>query len=386
MRPGFPNSMRRAPILAIAALVLIVFFCSDGVRTVHGGFDNVPVQSEHSVRIGVFGLFHPRELIVTAPVGQALVVRSQEQNLVLEHWDNPSATARFEDSGVTVTSGSQILRARTIHVSSREDQPADFILTVPGKISRRYRGFLEVKPSSGDLSAIITLDLETAVASVVAAESAPDTPMEALKAYAIAARSYFVTGRGRHREFDFCDTTHCQFFRTPPPAESGAARAAAETRDLVLAYQGRPFPAMYTRSCSGRTRTPAELGLGNAAYPYYAVECEHCRVHPAHWTSRLSSQDGASLRAGNDSARLAIDRRLGWSAVPSNDFSVKKNGDTILLEGIGNGHGIGLCQAGARAMAQAAANFQQILNHYYPNTNVVSYSGSSLAVAESPDR
>jgi stage II sporulation protein D len=77
---------------------------------------------------------------------------------------------------------------------------------------------------------------------------------------------------------------------------------------------------------------------------------------------------------------------LGWSAVPSNDFSIEKNGDSIRLEGIGYGHGIGLCQAGARAMAQVGANFQQILDHYYPNTNVVSYSGSILARGESPDR
>lgn len=380
------HSMSRAPRLAIVPLVLIGLLTSDGIRIVHGGFDNASAQNQQCVRVGLLSLFHPRELIVTAVLGQALVVQSREQSFVLESSGIPSATVRLEDSGVVVTSGSQMLRASTIQVAGRENQPVDFVLAVPGKIIRRYRGMLEIKPSSGVLSAVVTLDLETAVASVVAAESASDMPMEALKAHAIAARSCFVSGRGRHREFDFCDTTHCQYFRTPPPAGSRVARAVADTRGLVLAYQSRPFAAMYTRSCSGRTRTPAEVGLGVVAYPYYAVECGHCRVHPARWTSRLSLQDAASLRVGSESTRLAIDHRLGWSAVPSNDFSLTRDGDSVLLKGVGNGHGIGLCQAGARAMAQAGATFQQIIDHYYPNTNVVSYSGSILARGESPDR
>ena len=61
----------------------------------------------------------------------------------------------------------------------------------------------------------------------MAAESTPDAPSEALKALAVAARSYFVAGKGRHREFDFCDTTHCQFLREPPASTSAAARTVA---------------------------------------------------------------------------------------------------------------------------------------------------------------
>src|SRR6266571_2973368 len=69
------------------------------------------------------------------------------------------------------------------------------------------------------------MDRETATASVVAAENTPDTPLEALKAQAVAARSYFVAGRGRHHDFDFCDTTHCQFLREPPSADCSHVHA-----------------------------------------------------------------------------------------------------------------------------------------------------------------
>jgi stage II sporulation protein D len=324
----------------------------------------------------VLGLFHPQELILSAAEGQALVFRSEEQSIILEPGVR-SVTAKIEGREVVVTCGLQILRAHSIQVAGRENQPVDFVLEVPGKIRRHYRGLLELRFSSSELSAIVTLDLETAVASVVAAESSPDTPLEALKATAIAARSYIVSGRGRHRQFDFCDTTHCQFLRTQPPPESPSAKAVGETRGLVLSYQGRSFAAMYTRSCGGRTHTPPEVGLPGAAYPYYPVECTHCRSHPAHWTSRISSQEAASLRAGNENLRLAIDHRLGWGALPSNNFSVRREGDSLILQGVGNGHGIGLCQAGASAMAAAGADFREILDHYYPNANVVSYQRST---------
>jgi stage II sporulation protein D len=128
---------------------------------------------------------------------------------------------------------------------------------------------------------------------------------------------------------------------------------------------------MYTRSCSGHTHTPAELGLLSGAYPYFSVECKYCRAHPTRWSSRISAQDAAALHSSDESARLILDRRLGWSAVPSNDFAAKEKGDQFILEGTGQGHGIGLCQSGAKAMAEEGANFRQILSHYYPNTTIL---------------
>jgi stage II sporulation protein D len=271
--------------------------------------------------------------------------------------------------------GTHVLRASKCTVTSRENGPVEFRLSVPGKIKRRYRGMLEVKPGLQTLTAVVTMDLETAVACVVAAEGTADTPAEALKALAVAVRSYFVAGKGRHRDFDFCDTTHCQFLREPPANDTAAAKAVSSTRGLVIAYQSQPFAAMYTRSCSGRTLTPAEVGLPAANYSYYSADCKYCREHPSRWQSRLSEKDAAILKSSNESSRLEIDRRLGWSAVPSNNFVVRKEGEQAVLQGIGQGHGIGLCQAGAQAMAKEGANFHEILAHYYPNTGIVIFGG-----------
>lgn len=382
--------------LTLLALVLFVLIPAGFRAVVQSAFadssivDSSVGVSSANVHIGVLGLFHPHEFTVSAPAGSALLVRAGEERIVLEKSSGVgSANIRngagvisaSEDGEVVVTAGHQVVRAPKVTISSRENDPADFVLSIPQKITRHYRGTLEIKPASGTLIAVVAMDQETAVASVVAAESTSDTPLEALKAQAVAARSYLVASRGRHHEFDFCDTTHCQFLREPPAPSTAAAVASAATRGLVLAHDSHPVAAMYTRSCGGRTRTPAELGLSAGAYPYYSVECKHCRAHPVRWSSRISAQDAATLHSSDESARLNIDRRLGWNAVPSNDFVVKTERDQsmhgqsmhdqIVVEGTGQGHGIGLCQSGARAMAEEGADFRQILSHYYPNTTIV---------------
>ena len=365
-------------LIAIVATVIVFIFIE--VRSAQGLVESTAVDaSVAEVRIGVFGLFHPRRLTVRASSGFAVVVHVGAESIVLEKSSGvDSAIVSISGANLTATVGARSVQASKIIVTGRSNEPADFVLAVPEKISRHYHGLLEIKPTAGTLTAVVTMDRETAVASVVAAEAAPDAPFEALKAQAVATRSYFVATRGRHHEFDFCDTTHCQFLREAPALASAAARAAAATRDLVLAYDSHPLAAMYTRSCSGRTHTPAEVGLSSAAYPYYSVECRYCREHPSRWSSRLSTQEATVLRASDENARLTIDRRLGWSTLPSNDFVVNKDRDQLFIDGIGEGHGIGLCQAGAKAMARDGADFRQILRHYFPDTTIVAWPGRTL--------
>jgi len=221
------------------------------------------------VVIGVFGLFHPTELMV----------------------------------------GSSVLRLSELATPFRLTTN-DFTLRVPGKIERQYRGGLEVRAVRGELLAAVTMDLETAVASAVAAESPPGAPLEALKAQAVAARSFYVAARGRHDGFDFCDTTHCQFLRQPPEPGSPAWRAALETRGLILDYHGRALAAFYSADCGGHTDA---LNVARG-YPYFEVACPR--------------------------------------------------------KGQRRGHGLGLCQEGAAVLARSGVGFQEILRHYYPNTRV----------------
>src|SRR5215469_12830123 len=215
-----------------------------------------------NVRIGVLGLFHPHEIVIRATPTAAVVVHAGDQSLLLHPSSgNDKVQLHLDDNAVVIQARDRTIRAEAVTFTSRENGPIDFFLEVPGKITRQYHGTANLTSSSGSLLAVVTMDLETAVASVVAAESDSDMPLEALKAQAVAARSYLIASKGRHRGFDFCDSTHCQFLRTPPDPNTPVTRAVAETRGLVLAYNTQPFAAMYTRSCSGQTRTPAEVGL-----------------------------------------------------------------------------------------------------------------------------
>ncbi len=332
-------------------------------RTVHA----------QEVRIGVLGLFHPHQLALRATPAQAFIVQAGKKSFVLERTsDQDAASITSSGDDLILQIGSQRVRASAIHAAGRSGGATDFVLAIPAKISRHYHGVLDVKAASDILIPVVGMDLETAVASAVQAESDPDAPMEALKAQSVATRSYFVAARDRHHDFDFCDTTHCQFLREPPPPESKAARAALATRGLALAYRERPVAAMYTRSCGGRTRTPEEVGMSHGPYPYFQVVCDYCRRNPSRWTRSLSTADAADLQQRGEASRLDIDRRLGWDAVPSNNFTTQVKAHEAVLEGAGQGHGIGLCQQGARAMARSGASFRDILNHYYPNTTLIS--------------
>lgn len=338
-----------------------------------------PGAFAQQIRVGVLGLFHPREITLSPAGGEAIVVTAGDKVFVLEPGARP-AIARLDapEAGLLLQWNGQLIRAAEIHATGRSQQSASFLLGVPGKISRRYQGTVSVAARDGEIVPIVTMDLETAVASVVAAELTKATPLEALKAQAVVTRSYFVAGKGRHRHFDFCDITHCQFLREPPGPDSPAAEATLATRGLVISYEGRPITAMFTRSCGGRTRTPAEVGVSSGSYPYYSVVCDVCYKSPVRWTRQISEQEAARLVGKGEAGRLAVNRTLGWNTVLSNDFAVRRENGEVVLEGTGQGHGIGLCQRGARAMAEGGAGFREIIRHYFPNTSLTSPAKSDL--------
>jgi peptidoglycan hydrolase-like amidase len=321
------------------------------------------------VRIGVLGLFHPRQITLSIAQTEAIVIKADESEFVLEPGSGTSS-ARIAISGdaLLLDFGGHVVRAAEIHAAGRDGHSVAFVLAIPGRIRRQYRGTLTVKAADGIVVPIVTMDLETAVASVVQAESAPEAPLEALKAQAIVTRSYFVAGKGRHHQFYFCDLTHCQSLREPPNPDSPAAQATSATRGLVIVFEGKPIAAMFTRSCGGHTLVPAEIGMPSNGYPYFPVVCDSCYKHPSRWTRRISQRDAERLLGKGEAGRLAIDRRLGWNAVPSNNFTARTEDAGVILEGAGQGHGVGFCQRGAKAMAEGGVGFREIISHYFPNT------------------
>lgn len=326
-----------------------------------------PVLAQR-VRVSVFGLFHPQKLEVEAVSAHPLMITAGKRDKVLGDHVRLQAAAR---QGIAIQTPTFEIRSSELRVSSQQGTDADFRLSVPGKIRRLYHGQLRVLQAGSELVPVIEMDVEVAVASIVAAELPSSLPIEALKAQAVVTRSYLLAGAPRHTHADFCDTTHCQFLRQPPGANSPAAISAAETRGLVLAWHGVPFAAMYSARCGGTTRTLAEVGLSSRDYPYFAVTCQYCRQSPARWSSVLQGTDAELLGSSpNERGRLATGRKLGWNAVPSNSYAAHHRIGDVLLEGAGAGHGVGLCQFGAGGMARDGYDFRKILSHYFPNTDI----------------
>lgn len=322
-----------------------------------------------TLRIEVLGLFHPAELLVSPSPGSVLVIDAGGRKVILE--DGGKAHLRVDGRRVVCRSGDAVLTGATVRGRSRQGGPADFVLSIPGKIAREYRGTLEVSTRESSLVPVVTMDTEVAVAAAVAAESPPGSALEALKAQAIVTRSYYLAG-ARHAGFDFCDTTHCQFLRGPAAADSPAVTATAATRGLVLTYGGALVRALFSASCGGRTRSLAEAGLSSNAYPYYSVVCSYCLRHAAQWQRVVNLEYAEYLLGGSptEADRLRINRRGGWSAIPGNNFELAVVGESVVITGAGQGHGIGLCQMGAFGMAAEGATFREILEHYFPNTSL----------------
>ena len=299
-----------------------------------------------TIRIAVLSLFHP-------------------QTLVLERQGQPRTTITLTaDEMLDVTLPNGLHR----EVPSLTLAAGTFRLHVQGThttLTRVYRGALTLTAHAGELRPVVTMDTETAVAAVVQAESLPGAPPEALKAQAVAARSFLLANLHSRAAADTCDTTHCQLLQDPAPPDSPAAHATAATARLVLTWQPDPTSparlvrAQWTSTCAGRTlpghpRDPSD-------YPFPPVRCAWCTRHPDRW--KLPADTPLPV---NERAREAWNRTHPARQIPS--LAAVRTGTRI--EGQGTGHGTGLCQRGASDMAARGQTFREILTHYCPNTTL----------------
>lgn len=326
------------------------------------------------IRFSVLGLFHPVEILLTQCDGEVLSIRSagkETASSMVLNGESGHRRIAFRLQGSNVAAGDAVAAQWT--VAARDGGPVRFELEAPGKLRRQYRGKLIVQAQGKLIEVLVAMEIETAVASIVAAEMAETAPLEALKAQAVVTRSFLAAGH-RHLDFDFCDTTHCQFLKSPPPAVSRIWGAVDATRGMVLTFRGKPLAALYSSRCGGRTRSLRDAGLdkvdsGDDSYPYYAVPCAWCLRHPLEWRRHIDRNQHLP-EAGDERQRIAAVRQWGWSALPGNNFSAQEDDSGWQIEGHNIGHGVGMCQHGAMGMALSGEAFRNILAHYYPNTSV----------------
>jgi len=276
----------------------------------------------------------------------------------------------------------------------------------------RYRGQLRVEYDvrRGRARLFNRLLLEEYLLGVLPAEMPESFGFEALKAQAVAARSYALAEMAQ-RGWLYSDT-RSQVYEGLARERPLTTRAVQETAGEALMKNGRPVKAYYNSTCGGRG-APASSVFPEDCTPGVmdrAVLCPDCRRSPySTWVRRLPAARACAAAglpvAPLDSVQAVIDERSGRAetivlraggreaSVPADDFRQRASsgmplaeqllstrllapprieGDELVIEGQGWGHGVGLCQYGAAGFAARGGTYRQILSRYYPGAELVS--------------
>jgi SpoIID/LytB domain protein len=310
---------------------------------------------------------------------------------------------------------------------------ADSLAVESGRLKRAYPGALVLSSASGKLRVVNECSLESYTEGVVAAECPALFHPEAIKAMAVAARSYsyrkaYLTGG------ELCDTVHCHVYRGTGGVRSSIRDAVRATAGLGALYEGEVIEAVYSSDCGGYTEGNESAWKGAKPVPYLrpvedAPEPQgepYCAVNRSHaWRlplsrARLQSLFGKAApelvlevvdttesgrvrrlqlttprreeepsEEGVPAAKPAVReftgeqwRRLcGLSSVKSLKFEVQGTPTGVELQGQGYGHGVGLCQFGANGMGRQGVSFDEIIRHYYSGVEVEPLPGVDEARA-----
>jgi stage II sporulation protein D len=272
-----------------------------------------------------------------------------------------------------------------------------------------YRGTAELSQGDKGILVVNELPLEDYLVGLINCEISSAWPIEAVKSQAIIARTYALNRREArnslpyHLESSVID----QVYEGCEIEDSRARRGVSETAGQVLTYNGSIIQAFYHSNCGGRTE--AAENVWGARLPYMmGVDCQYCLTNPStSWELKLSFQDmedklksagykvlGISdIRPGvrNLRGRLKnvqiISTRgevtltgdqfrkvLGYGLVKSTNFTVRIVSGEALFSGLGNGHGVGLCQWGSKQRALDGFGYAEILSYYYPGTELRKFS------------
>jgi stage II sporulation protein D len=348
-----------------------------------------------TIRVGVWTLWRDRELLLKpAGPGSRIVLRTCEQCASLSL--SQPVHVHAEGSAVTLTESGKS------GTTARISLTGPVTLTAHGE-TVTLQNPVTISARSGVLVIAVTLPIETYVERVVASESGPADSQQSLQALAIVVRTFALHEAHGHMDYDLCDSTHCQLLHWGgnPGRQPASHAATLATAGETLRFEGAPALAWFNKDCGGRTATPIEIWPRARGVPYLPSQPDrYCTAGGGkEWASELSRTElSAALATGGVAApgwqHLTVDRRgesgravtlhldataisaeafqlavgqaLGWNRIPSTWFEVNQQGGRFLFHGRGWGHGVGLCQKGAAAMADQGQSQQQILQQYFP--------------------
>jgi stage II sporulation protein D len=276
------------------------------------------------------------------------------------------------------------------------------VLQVNGK---GYRGKLEIRPADKGLLVVNELPLEDYLVGLINCEISSQWPIEAVKAQAVIARSYAMYQKAARKTslYQLESSVMDQVYEGSDIEDSRAARGVKETLGEVLTFDAKVIQSFYHSNCGGHTE--ASENVWGAAIPYLSgVDCKYCLLAPSvKWEQLISLKKlETSLKSGgfpvpglkeikcgarNRSGRIkdislvhgkgtsvvsAVNFRkaVGYTVIRSTNFEVKVVGEDVRFSGSGYGHGVGLCQWGAKQRAGDGFEYREILTYYYPGAKL----------------
>ena len=373
--------MTRARTTAALALLFVVLSASV--------LAPAQAQAGETIRMALFQ--NVESVTVASPSG--LIVRAPNDTVD----SSGRITVAAGPSGLIVDG--QPLRSDRLDVRGRDGELTVNGLTVGNRVI--------VKRQNGKLLAINELPLEDYVKGVVPSEMNPAWHLEALKVQAIATRTYalYKMRQNARKDFDVVASVKDQvyLYRGRAAAAGPAARATAETRDQVLAYRDEPILAAFSSTAAGLTEDA--WNVWSVDLPYLkGVECPFdlnspwyqwrtdvglamleqrlrdegfpvgviASLAPATFTKAGRVAEVRILHSGGELYVKGDDLRrvLGYTVLPSTQFDFDVVGLQVQFAGRGNGHGVGLCQWGAKELAERGYSAETILRYYYPGADI----------------
>lgn len=223
--------------------------------------------------------------------------------------------------------------------------------------------------------------LEEYLYSVVASEMPRSFGIEALKAQAIAARTYAIYSMSIKGEkiFDVYDTERSQAYKGIMVENAKAKEAVDSTRGLILTYEGKPIEALYTSSCGGKTLS---------AKQYFGKEVPYLQSvedfsSDKNWKNSIKFEDLKSKLGITSETIVGLDDFIYFDndiltkkqlkiklGLPSPIYDIELKDGIIYFKGMGYGHCVGMSQYGSNYLAKNGYTYDEILKHYYKGVKI----------------
>lgn len=260
-------------------------------------------------------------------------------------------------------------------------QLREMIVTLDDK---KYFGSVKLVRRGEKILVINLTTTEEYLRGVLPVEMSSGWHEEALKAQAIAARTFALKNRRRHEAdgYDLCSTSHCQTYKGVEVSARSCDEAIEKTFGEVMKFDGSLIIAAFHTDSGGRTASAEEVWGSELRYLRSIKESER-ETMP--WTLEIESKEFGvgkikSIRlerseSGRVKKMIVVGKKktleLGGNemrsrfGLKSTLFEAKLDGDSIEIKGYGSGHGVGMSQYGAKRLAERGSDHKEILTHYY---------------------